>query len=79
MNRIKTTQRNTLSHTTSQDLMTIYVDGPTFDDFDATERMNMWLTQGSGTTHLEGHRPANVTGGTKSSAAAMEITEPVDE
>ena len=40
-----------------QDLMSICVDGPSLEDFDATESINVWLMEGTGTRHLDGHQP----------------------
>ena len=57
MNRIKTAQRNSMSEVVLQDLMSICVDGPSLEDFDATESINMWLMEGTGTRHLDGHQP----------------------
>jgi hypothetical protein len=55
MNRIKTPQRNALSKASLQDIMRIYVDGPKLADFDPTESINIWLTDGPGTRHIVGH------------------------
>ena len=52
MNRIKTAQRNSMSEAVLQDLMSICVDGPSLEDFDATESINVWLMEGTGTRHL---------------------------
>ena len=51
MNRIKTAQRNSMSD------IRICVDGPSLEDFDATESINVWLMEGTGTRHLDGHQP----------------------
>ena len=47
MNRIKTVQRNSMSEVVLQDLMSISVDGPSLEDFDATESINVWLMKGT--------------------------------
>ena len=57
MYRIKTAQRNSMSEVVLQDLMSICVDGPSLEDFDATESINVWLMEGTGTRHLDGHQP----------------------
>ena len=56
MNKIKTSQRNSLTQTTLQDLMTICIDGPSLEEFDSTDSINYWLTAGPGTRHLDGHQ-----------------------
>ena len=45
-----------MSEVVLQDLMTICVDGPVMEDFDAIESINLWQSEGSGTRHLDGHR-----------------------
>ena len=56
MNRIKTAQRNSMSEVVLQDLMSICVDGPSLEDFDATESINVWLMEGTGTWMVTNQR-----------------------
>ena len=56
MNRIKTAQRNSMSEVVLQDLMSICVDGPSLEDFDATESINVWLMKGTGTWMVTNQR-----------------------
>ena len=56
MNRIKTSQRNSLRQEVLQDLLRVCVDGPSLEDFDATDAINLWLSDGPGTRHIEGHK-----------------------
>ena len=56
MNRIKTAQRNSMSEVVLQDLMSICVDGPSLEDFDATESINVWLMEGTGTRMVTNQR-----------------------
>ena len=41
MNRIKTARKNSMSEVVLQDLMSICVDGPSLEDFDATKSINV--------------------------------------
>ena len=54
INRIKTAQRNSMSEVVLQDV--ICVDGPALEDFDATEGINVWLMEGTGTMMLTNQR-----------------------
>ena len=56
LNRIKTAQRNSMSEVVLQDLMSICVDGPSLEDFDATESINVWLMEGTGTRMVTNQR-----------------------
>ena len=46
-----------VNHQCYLDLMSICVDGPSLEDFDATESINVWLMERTGTRHLDGHQP----------------------
>ena len=46
-----------MSEVVLQDLMSICVDGPSLEDFDVTESINVWLMEGTGIRHLDGHQP----------------------
>ena len=53
---MNTAQRYSMSEVVLQDLMTICVDVPVLEDFDATESSNLWLSENSGMRRLDGHR-----------------------
>ena len=36
--------------------MRVCVAGPYLEDFDATDAINLWLSDGPGTRHIEGHK-----------------------
>ena len=57
MNRINTAQRNSMSEVILQNLMSICVDGPALESFDATEKINVWLMERTGIRNLDGHQP----------------------
>ena len=46
-----------MSEVVLQDLMSICVDGPSLKDVDASESINMWLMEGTGSRHVDGHQP----------------------
>ena len=45
-----------MSEVVLQDLMSICVDGPALEDFDATESINVWLMEGTGTRMVTNQR-----------------------
>ena len=45
-----------MSEVVLQDLMSICVDGPSLEDFDATESINVWLMEGTGTRMVTNQR-----------------------
>ena len=45
-----------MSEVVLQDLMSICVDGPSLEDFDATESIHVWLMEGTGTWMVTNQR-----------------------
>lgn len=56
-NIIKTNLRATLNQDSLQMLMRVKVEGPPLAEFNPTESIGHWLTSGSGSRHVGGHRP----------------------
>ena len=59
MNRVKTSLRNSLSQDTLQALMKIGCDGPQDTDYSPDAAVDDWLTSGSKSRHLDGHKSAS--------------------
>ena len=57
MNKQKTTLRNTLSHSSLDDIMRICIDGKEISNFDPDFHMKSWMNKGSGSKHVIGHEP----------------------
>lgn len=56
MNKIKTGSRTSMSQDTLKNLMRISIDGPTLEEYKATDSVVHWLNCGKGTRHIHGHR-----------------------
>ena len=56
MNRVKIPGRASLKTETLAALMRISIDGPSVEDFDPDEAINVWQHEGPGTRHLSGHK-----------------------
>ena len=56
MNRIKIAHRNSMSEVVLQNMMSICVDDPALEDIDATEIINVWLMEGTGTWMITNQR-----------------------
>ena len=54
MNNQKTTLITTLAHSTLDDIMQIYIDGPTLREFNAERHVKSWTSNAKGTRHIKG-------------------------